>query len=122
MTKFTALCAILAITAATPALAFGGPEKKDAIMQKHFEMVDTNKDGKISEDESEKFAERKFKEADANGDGYITQAEAKAQHEKEWSNWKDKKGAAKDTSAKKAHNANPTDHSENSTNPAQKAD
>lgn len=43
----------------------------------HFKMMDTNKDGKISQKEWEDFHAKMFKDMDKNGDGVLTADEMK---------------------------------------------
>lgn len=51
-------------------------EKKER-HSKVMEEVDTNKDGKVSKEESLAFAEKRFEKMDANKDGFITKDEIK---------------------------------------------
>ena len=44
-----------------------------------FQEMDTNNDGKISQDEHASFARRNFQRMDADGDGRITAAEARSE-------------------------------------------
>ena len=52
---------------------------------------DTNKDGKVSIQESVAAAERRFKKVDTNNDGFITSEEVKASREKARKEQKSKK-------------------------------
>ncbi len=60
-----ALCAV--------SVAFAGPDG-----DKHFKMMDTNADGKISRAEHAAGAKQMFTQCDANGDGIVTATEMQA--------------------------------------------
>ncbi len=47
-----------------------------------FEQQDTNKDGKVSQEEATKDAQKRFEETDANHDGSITKEELAAHYDK----------------------------------------
>jgi Ca2+-binding EF-hand superfamily protein len=51
-------------------------------MKKHFEEMDTNKDGKVSKEEWNAFHDTKFSSMDKDNDGFVTHEEFKA-HKKE---------------------------------------
>lgn len=51
--------------------------KHKEMMKKHFEEMDTNKDGKISQEEWNNFHQSKFKEIDKDNDGSLTKEELK---------------------------------------------
>jgi hypothetical protein len=51
---------------------FGGP----------FELMDTDEDGKISEEEWNAYNAEMFKELDKNGNGYLTEEELRPPREK----------------------------------------
>lgn len=55
----------------------GGHKKHGA---KHFTMIDTNEDGKLSKEEMLQYNENHFTKVDADGDGFISKDEMKAQH------------------------------------------
>lgn len=80
---------LLACVLAAGALALnadhhrGKPGKKGPGMMpgKMFEMIDTDKDGKISKQEWQTHHEQRFTELDADKDGFVTKDEMKAHHE-----------------------------------------
>jgi Ca2+-binding EF-hand superfamily protein len=47
-----------------------------------IKVIDTNKDGVVSEDEFEESSKVMFEKLDTNKDGYVTKAELKAGHDK----------------------------------------
>ena len=96
MKKILMLTAAVFAFQALPALAEDGGKKGG---DHYFEKVDTNKDGKISEEESLNLAREKFKAMDANSDGFVTKEEAKTHHEAKKAEWKKKREEMK---AKKA--------------------
>lgn len=53
----------------------GGQKKHSA---KHFSMIDTDEDGKLSKEEMLNFNEGHFNKMDADGDGFISKEEMKA--------------------------------------------
>ena len=63
------LATLIIALMAGPVVAFANnPTQK-------FEQVDTNKDGVISQSESDAAHDEKFSEKDANGDGSVSKAE-----------------------------------------------
>lgn len=68
--------------------AFANHDKTPAEMQekidKKFEKLDINRDGKISESEFDSKKEAKFANADANGDGSISKEEMSEYKMKKW--------------------------------------
>ena len=60
----------------------GAPEEKDPRMEqmidRMFQDMDTNHDGRISESEWMAFHEKQFRRFDKNGDGFITRDEIRA--------------------------------------------
>jgi hypothetical protein len=68
-----------AVVAMLPLGAFAGDKDKTAPMgasaSKHFEMLDTNKDGRISESEASTDSKIVFSTADRNRDGYLDNME-----------------------------------------------
>jgi len=59
----------------------GGPmhkgDKSRGPMMDHFKMLDTDKDGKVSQKEWEDFHAKMFKDMDKNGDGFLSDDEMK---------------------------------------------
>lgn len=93
-----------AVLLASP-LAFSDHHMKDGAMEKSMgmdkcmkmggqmmEMVDTNKDGKISRDEFNKHHEQMFTQMDTNADGMIDAAERAAMKDQMKERMKDMKG------------------------------
>lgn len=65
--------------------------KHHKMMKHHLKSMDTDKDGKVSENEFTQAHMKRFKEMDADSDGFITKDEMKAAHKKKRSNKKSKK-------------------------------
>lgn len=97
MKKSVTVAMLSAVLFATPVLAEGGKEDhhRGKDHGKFFEMIDTDKDGKISKAEHLAFSEKKFTDMDTNKDGFVTKEEGKAHWEAKKAEWKAKKGEKK---------------------------
>lgn len=62
---------------------------------KHFEHMDTNGDGVITEDELSERAANLIEKADTDGDGAVSKDEMKAYHEARRKEWREKNNADK---------------------------
>lgn len=92
MKKILMLTAAVFALQALPAIAQDTAPKHDGKKgERFFDMMDLDKDGKISEAESLELAKKRFKESDANGDGFVTKEESKAHHEAKKAEWKKKR-------------------------------
>lgn len=75
--------ALIGLTSAMPAVA----ESEDHScshrerMQQRFAEVDTDKDGKVSDQERKAAKDKRFKEIDRNRDGKVTEKEMEAHHQ-----------------------------------------
>ena len=73
---------VLALTSFMFACTHGGHHKRGKRGHHKWQMLDANKDGKVSRAEFDKMHSDKFNEMDANNDGYITMDEKKAMKRK----------------------------------------
>lgn len=80
------LAAFALMLAATPALAGENHDGKGP--GRHFEKVDTNKDGKISREEMVAKSNRMFDKVDADKDGFVSREEGQKFHEARKAKWK----------------------------------
>jgi hypothetical protein len=65
-----------------------------AKMDKKFQEIDTDKDGKISKAEHQAESDRMFIEKDTNKDGFVDKAEVEAHWAAKKAKWEDRKGSA----------------------------
>ncbi len=66
---------------ASPAFAQHGPPPPPPMGGPVFDLIDANKDGKLTKEEVRAAHDRKFTEIDANKDGFLVKEEMKAHHE-----------------------------------------
>ena len=71
----------IALGLSLPAFAQTPPDRTQ-FRQQMMERLDTNHDGKISDDEWKAGADKRFDVADTNHDGFVTEGELKAEREK----------------------------------------
>ncbi|SRR5690606_7770649 len=75
MKKTLVLTLALSLSAPLTALAQDGSV---IFSQEHFNQLDVNQDGRVSETEYRQFMEGAFEQLDTNGDNQLSQAEANA--------------------------------------------
>jgi Ca2+-binding EF-hand superfamily protein len=74
--------AVVALIAAMPAFAEGGPKgDRGAMMLEQFDAIDADKDGKVTEAEIAAFRAARFVAADADKNGQLSAEELTAMHQ-----------------------------------------
>lgn len=73
----------IALAATSPSLAMGGGMAGGLMDPDNFDLIDTDKDGKLSKAEIEAHRAAQFAEADANKDGKLSVEELTAMHAKQ---------------------------------------
>lgn len=94
MKKILMLTAAVFALQAFPAMAEEGAPKEGK-GHRHFEKLDTDGNGSISEAEHLAGAKTRFKAMDANGDGEVTKEEGRAHFEARKAEWKKKRAEMK---------------------------
>lgn len=82
MLLLLAAASIMAMEPGEGRMRKGRKGLKGPMMGHMFQMMDTDKDGKVSKQEWQAHHDKRFSELDADKDGFITQEEMKAHHEK----------------------------------------
>lgn len=81
LSSLVLLFSFVMIAHAQPKGDRGGPmhkgDKGRCPMMGHFKMMDTDKDGKVSQKEWEDFHSKMFNNMDKNGDGFLSEDEMK---------------------------------------------
>ncbi|MEQ9695791.1 EF-hand domain-containing protein [Shimia sp. SDUM112013] len=76
-----AALAVTAVGASAKGHGHGMKGHHGPAMMMNFDEIDANKDGKITQDEMDAFAQARFDKADTNGDGLLSTDEMQAQVE-----------------------------------------
>jgi Ca2+-binding EF-hand superfamily protein len=71
---------VLLFAIATPLVAQPPSQQQPNPTDRFFEQLDTDKDGKVSQEEYLKPGVEQFGKIDKNGDGYVSRDEAEAYH------------------------------------------